>query len=81
SDLPLMPVAPFSNPWLLWAVLLTSGLQLMLLYVPTLARCFGTEPLGGQELLICIGFSLLLFLYLEVEKLVRLWRRSARSDT
>jgi Ca2+-transporting ATPase len=24
---------------------------------------------------ICVGFSLLLFLYLEVEKLWRLWRR------
>jgi Ca2+-transporting ATPase len=80
SDLPLIQVAPFSNPWLLWAVLLTSGLQLMLLYVPTLARFFGTQPLGGQELLICIGFSLLLFVYLELEKLVRVWRRSARSD-
>ena len=80
SDLPLIQVAPFSNPWLLWAVLLTSGLQLVLLYVPPLARFFGTQPLGGQDLLICIGFSLLLFLYLELEKIWRLWRRGANAD-
>jgi Ca2+-transporting ATPase len=80
SDLPLVQVAPFSNPWLLWAVLLTSGLQLLLLYVEPLARFFGTEALSGQDLLICVGFSLLLFVYLELEKLWRLWRRAAVAD-
>jgi Ca2+-transporting ATPase len=80
SDLPLVQVAPFSNPWLLWAVLLTSALQLALLYVPALAGFFGTQPLSGHELLICVAFSLLLFLYLELEKIWRLWRRKARAD-
>ncbi|MEY2645184.1 MAG: hypothetical protein RLZZ611_1833 [Cyanobacteriota bacterium] len=80
SDLPLIQVAPFSNPWLLWAVVLTSGLQLLLLYVPALATFFGTQPLSGQDLLICVGFSLLLFLYLELEKIWRLWRRRASAD-
>ena len=75
SDLPLIQVAPFSNPWLLGAVLLTSGLQLLLLYVPGLSRFFGTTPLSGHDLLICVGFSLLFFLYLELEKLWRQWRR------
>jgi Ca2+-transporting ATPase len=75
SDLPLIQVAAFSNPWLLGAVLLTSGLQLLLLYVPALSRFFGTTPLSGHDLLICVGFSLLFFLYLELEKLWRLWRR------
>jgi Ca2+-transporting ATPase len=73
-------VPPFSNPWLLWAVLLTSGLQLLLLYVPFLARFFGTQPLTGHELLICVGFSLLLFLYLEFEKVWRQWRRGLHAD-
>ncbi|MEB3184526.1 MAG: cation-translocating P-type ATPase [Cyanobacteriota bacterium] len=80
SDLPLAQVAPFSNPWLLWAVLLTSGLQMLLLYVPPLARFFGTMPLGGADLLLCVGFSLLLFLYLELEKIWRQWRRRAAAD-
>ena len=80
SDRPLIQVPALSNPWLLWAVLLTSALQLLLLYVPALARFFGTQPLSGKELLVCIGFSLLLFLYLELEKLWRLWRRRWSSD-
>jgi Ca2+-transporting ATPase len=79
SDRPLVQVAPFSNPWLLWAVLLTTALQLALLYVPALAGFFGTVPLAGKDLVICVGFSLLLFLYLELEKVWRLWRRSHQS--
>ena len=81
SDRPLLQVAPFSNPWLIWAVVLTTGLQMLLLYVPPLARFFGTEPLPGPDLLICIGVSLVFFLYLELEKLVRQWRRRASADT
>jgi Ca2+-transporting ATPase len=80
SDLPLIQVAPFSNPWLLWAVVLTSGLQLLLLYVPVLAKFFGTRPLSGHDLLMCVGFSLIFFLYLELEKIWRLWRRGASSN-
>jgi Ca2+-transporting ATPase len=79
SDRPLIQVVPFSNPWLIWAVLLTTALQFALLYVPPLAGFFGTEPLSGQNLSICIGFSLLLFLYLELEKVWRLWRRRTQS--
>jgi len=80
SDLPLLQVAPFSNPWLLWAVALTTGLQLLLLYVPALSGFFGTTALSASDLGICIGFSLLFFLYLELEKIWRLWRRQASSD-
>ncbi len=80
SDKPLIQVNPFSNPWLLWAVVLTSGLQLLLLYVPWLARFFGTVPLQGADLLICVGVSLVLFVYLEAEKLLRQWRRRATAN-
>jgi Ca2+-transporting ATPase len=79
SDRPLVQVAPFSNPWLLWAVLLTTVLQFALLYVPPLAGFFGTVPLSGRDLSICVGFSLLFFLYLELEKIWRLWRRHSQS--
>jgi Ca2+-transporting ATPase len=80
SDKPLLQVPAFSNPWLLAAVGLTSGLQLVLLYVPPLARFFGTTPLAAHDLLICVGFSLIFFLYLELEKIWRAWRRQASSD-
>jgi Ca2+-transporting ATPase len=80
SERPLLSVDPCSNPWLLGAVALTTLLQLALLYVPALSRFFGTTPLGSGELLICIGFSLLLFSFLELEKVYSLWRRRALSD-
>lgn len=81
SDLPLIQVAPFSNPWLIWAVLLTSGLQLLLLYVPWLSNFFGTTALKGHDLLICVGFSLIFFLYLELEKIWRQWRLKRESHS
>lgn len=80
SDLPLVQVNPFSNPWLIGAVVLTSALQMALLYVPVLSNFFETTPLSLQELAICIGFSLLFFVYLELEKVWRLWRRRAHAD-
>jgi Ca2+-transporting ATPase len=80
SDRPLLQVAPFSNPWLIWAVLVTTALQLALLYVPTLASFFGTTPLSGPDLAICVGVSLVFFVYLELEKIWKLWRRRRNAD-
>ncbi len=81
STLPLLQVNPWSNPALLGSVVLTTGLQLMLLYVPALAQFFGTKPLAIDDLLVCIGFSLLFFLFLELEKIWRLWRCRSRAHT
>ncbi|MEB3270564.1 MAG: cation-transporting P-type ATPase [Synechococcus sp.] len=81
SDLPLLRLNPLSNPWLLWAVVLTSALQLGLLYIPPVAAFFGTVPLSVSELLACIGVSLLFFLYLELEKLRLPWNRSRHSHS
>lgn len=80
SDRPLFQVNPFSNPALLWAVILTSGLQLLLLYVPWLAKFFGTVPLSASDLGVCVGVSLIFFVYLEAEKLLRLWWRHRTSN-
>jgi Ca2+-transporting ATPase len=80
SERPLLQVPAFSNPWLLVAVSCTSGLQLLLLYAPPLSRFFGTAALSAHDLLICVGFSLLLFLYLELDKLYGLWRRRCGAD-
>jgi Ca2+-transporting ATPase len=60
---------PLSNPYLLWAVLVTTALQLALVYVPPLQSFFGTHPLTMTELAICLGFSALLFVWVEAEKL------------
>jgi len=81
SERPLLQVNPFSNPWLLWAVVFTSGLQLLLLYVPWLSRFFGTEPLALVDLMVCVGVSLLFFTYLEAEKVFRQWWNRRRANT
>ncbi|MEM1369332.1 MAG: cation-translocating P-type ATPase [Cyanobacteria bacterium P01_H01_bin.15] len=73
SDRPLFQINFFSNPYLLAAVGLTSLLQLMLIYVPPLQNFFNTEPLSPLAMLICIGFSSLLFVWVELEKLFMIW--------
>lgn len=60
---------PFSNPYVLGAVVITTILQLMLVYVPPLRDFFGTHWLSPTELGICVGFSALMFVWIEIEKL------------
>ncbi|MBL1200756.1 MAG: cation-translocating P-type ATPase [Nostoc sp. GBBB01] len=60
---------PFSNIFVLGAVVVTTILQLMLVYVPPLRNFFGTHYLTLQELGICIGFSALMFVWIELEKI------------
>lgn len=60
---------PFSNPYLLGSVLLTTVLQLLLIYVPALRDFFGLQFLSITELAICLGFSALMFVWIELEKL------------
>jgi Ca2+-transporting ATPase len=60
----------FSNPYLLVAISVTVILQLMLIYVPFLRNFFGTDFLTGTQLLICLGFSSLVFVWVELEKLL-----------
>jgi P-type Ca2+ transporter type 2C len=60
---------PFSNPFVLGSVILTTILQLMLIYVPPLQSFFGTHPLSLDELAVCIGFSALMFVWIEGEKI------------
>ncbi|MBF2079354.1 MAG: cation-translocating P-type ATPase [Synechococcales cyanobacterium T60_A2020_003] len=60
---------PLSNPYVWGAVILTTILQLMLIYVPPLQEFFGTHVLTAKELGVCLGFSLLMFVWIELEKL------------
>lgn len=69
---------PFSNPFLLAAVVVTSLLQLLLIYVEPLRSFFGTHYLPANELWICVGFSALIFIWIELEKIViRLYQHFA----
>ncbi len=65
----IIEVNPFSNPYLLWAVGVTTALQFALIYFPPFQQFFGTYPLNAQELWICMGFSMLVLLWIEMEKL------------
>jgi P-type Ca2+ transporter type 2C len=62
-----------SNPALLISVATTSILQLLLIYVEPLRDFFNTHYLSGTELLVCLGFSSLIFVWIELEKLFIRW--------
>ncbi|MEB3159869.1 MAG: cation-translocating P-type ATPase [Synechocystis sp.] len=61
---------PLGNPYLWGAVILTTTMQLMLIYVEPLRNFFETDWLSPQQLVICLGFSSLMFVWVEMEKLV-----------
>ncbi|MBE9180918.1 cation-translocating P-type ATPase [Oculatella sp. LEGE 06141] len=63
----------FSNPYILVSVIGTTILQLLLIYVEPLRNFFNTHYLTGTELLVCIGFSSLVFVWIEAEKLLIRW--------
>jgi P-type Ca2+ transporter type 2C len=71
-----MEINPFSNPYILASVILTSMLQLALIYVEPLRHFFSTHYLTFMELMICVGFSALTFVWIELEKLFIRWRRN-----
>ncbi|MBC7775373.1 MAG: cation-translocating P-type ATPase [Phycisphaerae bacterium] len=65
----------FSNLMLVGAVLLTVVLQLALIYIPVLQGIFSTQSLTLPELGMCILVSLIVFLAVEIEKMVKRARR------
>ncbi|MBD2187303.1 cation-translocating P-type ATPase [Pseudanabaena mucicola] len=69
----IIELNPIANPYLLISVVFTTILQLSLLYVPPFRDFFGTDALSLPELSLCFGFSLLLVLWVETEKLVSRW--------
>jgi P-type Ca2+ transporter type 2C len=71
-------LSPLTNPYVWGSVILTTVLQLALIYVAPLRQFFGTHLLSGMELLICIGFSLLMFVWIELEKWFGARRRRSR---
>jgi Ca2+-transporting ATPase len=69
-----------SNPWLLLAVATSLGLQLAIIYVPVLNTVFRTAPLSFGELLLCLLASSVVFVAVELEKLL-IRRRGVEADT
>ena len=70
---------PFRNPFLLGAVTVTTLLQLMLVYIAPLRNFFDTHWLSPLELAVCLAFSVLMFVWVELEKLFVRWYRTRRG--
>lgn len=66
----------FSNLPLLGSVLLTFLLQMALVYLPFCNKIFKTSPLTVNELLICIGMSVIVFHAVEAEKWIKMLLRA-----
>ena len=64
----LLTIGLFSNLPLLGAVLLTTLLQLLVIYLPFAQRLFNTQALPLNELLICLVLSTSLFWAVEIQK-------------
>lgn len=64
----LFSMGLFSNPMLVFAVLLTFLLQMATIYVPALNPIFKTEALDLQELMLCLALSSVVFFAVEIEK-------------
>jgi Ca2+-transporting ATPase len=64
----LFQIGLFSNLPLLWIVLLTFGLQMMVIYTPFLQDIFQTVPLSLIDLTICLFLSILIAWTFEVKK-------------
>jgi Ca2+-transporting ATPase len=60
----------FSNRLLLGAVVVTIILQLIAIYTPFFNNIFNTTALSPQQLLICVALSSIVFIGVEVEKLL-----------
>ena len=69
--LTLFQLGIFSNPAIIGAVLLTFALQMAVIYVPFLQNIFGTTALSFNQLLVSLGLSTVVFIVVEVVKLIR----------
>ncbi|MGV0028149.1 cation-translocating P-type ATPase [Phormidesmis priestleyi] len=70
---------PRTNPYIWAAVIVTTLLQLALIYVPPLRVFFGTHYLTFNELAVCFGFSAIMFVWIELEKLFVRWYFSRKQ--
>jgi Ca2+-transporting ATPase len=67
----LFKIGIFTNRLMVIAIGVTFFLQLLIIYFPPLQRVFKTEPLTALELTVCLFASALVFVILELYKLIR----------
>jgi Ca2+-transporting ATPase len=61
----------FSNPLLAALALVVLGLQLAVLYIPFISDFFNVLPLSMQDLLVAAGLGSVIFIAMELEKVLR----------
>lgn len=66
----LFKIGIFSNKPLIGAVLLTFALQMAVVYVPVLNSVFQTEPLSFSELVLTLAVASVVFVAVEIKKLI-----------
>ncbi|MDD2932410.1 MAG: HAD-IC family P-type ATPase [Methylotenera sp.] len=66
----LFSIGIFSNRPLAAAVIVTFMLQMATIYVPAFNAIFKTEPLSVSELLVCMALSSIVFIAVEIEKML-----------
>jgi Ca2+-transporting ATPase len=74
----LIQLGLFTNPALLGAVAMTFVLQLAVIYVPFMQTIFETEALTLQQLGISLAFSSIVFVAVEIVKLIK--RRTGEAS-
>lgn len=73
----LFEIGLLSNKPMLGAVLLTLVLQLMVIYLPFLQSLFKTTPLSFADLALCLTLSAIVFLGVEMDKILGRRRRKS----
>ncbi|GAB4290996.1 MAG: cation-translocating P-type ATPase [Oscillatoriaceae cyanobacterium] len=68
----------FSNPSLLAAAVITVIVQIAMIYITPVREFFGMQLLNSTEILVVLGFSSLLFVWVDLEKLFLRWYFSRR---
>ena len=76
--LSIVTIGMTKNKWLIGAVLVSLGMTIPLLYVPTLQGVFHTYPLGLADWAIVVLASATIFGVLELGKLIIRWRDGRR---
>ncbi|MFA6944673.1 MAG: cation-translocating P-type ATPase [Pedobacter sp.] len=67
----IFKIGVFSNQPMLLALLVTTSLQMMIVYVPVFNQIFKTQPLSLNELAITLAASSIVFWAVEFEKIIK----------
>merc|ERR1719445_1797004 len=70
EDLSLFTMPPWANPYLLIAIILSTALHFVILYVDVLAQIFKVKPLDFYEWMLVLAFSFPVIIIDEILKVV-----------